>query len=99
MSRTDRCRYTVDKTTREVLFLPLPTAAAGREAVRRRHRRSLSQGIGALFILVLIQPWGFALAWHQLSYVSLARWSLWHFMAFRAKREYLASFRRSIESQ
>ena len=35
------CRYSVDKTTREVLFLPLPVGAApGRETVRRRDRRS-----------------------------------------------------------
>ena len=38
-------RYTLDKTTREVLFLPLPAdAEVPGEAVRRRHRGSLREG-------------------------------------------------------
>ena len=38
-------RYTVDKTTREILFLPLPAELKpGSEAVRRRHGRSRRQG-------------------------------------------------------
>jgi ATP:ADP antiporter, AAA family len=93
------CRYSVDKTTREVLFLPLPSEL--RQDVKPFVDVTvdrLSRGIGALIMLVLIQPWGLALAWHQLSFLSLGLAILWYFMAFRAKREYLASFRRSIES-
>ena len=93
-------RYTVDKTTREVLFLPLPTQL--RQEVKPFVDVTVdrvSRGLGALLMLVLIQPWGFALAWYQLSYVSLVLVVLWYFMAFRAKREYLASFRRSIEQR
>ena len=38
-------RYTVDKTTREILFLPLPTdIKLTGEAVRRRDRGSLREG-------------------------------------------------------
>jgi ATP:ADP antiporter, AAA family len=91
-------RYTVDKTTREVLFLPLPSEL--RQEVKPFVDVTvdrLSRGLGALAILVLIQPWGLALHWHQLSYVSLALTIGWYFMAFRAKREYLSSFRQSIE--
>ena len=91
-------RYTVDKTTREVLFLPLPSEL--RQEVKPLVDVTvdrLSKGFGALLMLVLIQPWGLALDWHQLSYVSLTLAVVWYVMAFRAKREYLASFRRSID--
>lgn len=93
-------RYTVDKTTREVLFLPLPSQL--RQEVKPLVDVTvdrLSRGFGALLMLVLIQPWGLAFAWYQLSYVSLGLTALWYVMAFRAKREYLASFRRSIEQR
>ena len=93
-------RYTVDKTTREVLFLPLPSTL--RQEVKPFVDVTvdrLSRGIGAILILLLIQPWGFELQWYQLSYVSLALTIAWYFMAYRAKREYLASFRRSLESR
>ncbi len=93
-------RYTVDKTTREILFLPLPADVKYRAkpfidvTVDR-----LSKGAGALLILVLIKPWGFALSWRQLSYASLAIMALWVFFALRARREYLAAFRKSILQQ
>jgi AAA family ATP:ADP antiporter len=91
-------RYTVDKTTREILFLPLSAAVKYRakpfvDVTMDRFAKAL----GALTILVLIKPWGFALSWQQLSYASLTLTVLWIVMAIRAKREYLAVFRRSIE--
>jgi ATP/ADP translocase/HEAT repeat protein/CRP-like cAMP-binding protein len=93
-------RYTVDKTTREVLFLPLPSQL--RQEVKPFVDVTVdrvSRGVGALLMLVLIQPWGLALEWYQLSFVSAGLAIIWYFMAFRAKREYLASFRRSIEQR
>jgi AAA family ATP:ADP antiporter len=90
-------RYTVDKTTREVLFLPLPSEL--RQEVKPFVDVTvdrLSRGLAALLMLVLIQPWGFGLAWYQLSFVSLGLSVVWYFVSFGAKREYLASFRRSI---
>ena len=72
-------RYTVDKTTREVLFLPLPSEL--RQDVKPFVDVTvdrMSRGLGALLMLVLIQPWGLALAWHQLSYVSLAVTIAWY---------------------
>ncbi|CAN5862678.1 hypothetical protein BH24ACI5_BH24ACI5_05210 [soil metagenome] len=91
-------RYTVDKTTREVLFMPLPSAL--RQDVKPFVDVTvdrMSRGLGSLFILLLIQPWGFALQWYQLSFASLPLAAVWYVMAFRAKREYIASFRRSLE--
>ena len=91
-------RYTLDKTTREVLFLPLPTALKYRAkpfvdvTVDR-----FAKGLAALLALVLIKPWGLGLNWQQISYASLAVMALWVLTAVRARREYLATFRRSIE--
>jgi AAA family ATP:ADP antiporter len=52
-------RYTVDKTTREVLFLPLPSEL--RQEVKPLVDVTvdrMARAAGALMILVLIQPWG-----------------------------------------
>jgi AAA family ATP:ADP antiporter len=90
-------RYTVDKTTREVLFLPLPASLKYRAKpfVDVTVDRS-AKAIGALLALVLIKPWGFHLDWWRLSYASLAVTALWIVLALRARREYLSAFRRSI---
>jgi ATP:ADP antiporter, AAA family len=93
-------RYSADKTTREVLFLPLPSEL--RQEIKPFVDVTvdrLTKAGTALLILVLIQPWGAALAWHQLSFVSLGLAALWYVVAFRAKREYLVSFRRSLEQR
>jgi ATP:ADP antiporter, AAA family len=91
-------RYTIDKTTREVLFLPLPgdvtlKAKAFVDVTVDR----LAKACAALLLLVLVQPWGLNLDWQQLSYASLAMMALWIAMAIRARRGYLQAFRRSIE--
>jgi ATP:ADP antiporter, AAA family len=93
-------RYTVDKTTREVLFLPLPSEL--RQEVKPLVDVTvdrMARALGALLTLVLIQPWGLAVGWNQLSIVSLGLALVWFVMAVRAKREYLVSFRRSIEQR
>ncbi len=93
-------RYTVDKTTREVLFLPLPTEL--RQEIKPFVDVTvdrLSKGLASLVVLVLIQPWGLGLAWYQLSFVGLALAGVWYVMALRAKREYMTSFRRSLETR
>ena len=93
-------RYTVDKTTREILFLPLPTALKyqAKSFVDVTVDR-MAKAVAGLMILVLIKPWGFGLDWQQLSFASLGMLSLWVFTAFRARQGYLAAFRRSIERQ
>lgn len=90
-------RYTVDKTTREILFLPLPLD------LRRQAKPFVdvtvdrfAKGIGAALTLALIQPWGLALSWHQLSWVSLTITAAWIIGAVRAHRQYLAAFRASL---
>ena len=90
-------RYSLDKTTREVLFLPLPAALKLRAkpfvdvTVDR-----LAKGVGGLLLLVLIKPWGLGLRWQQLSYASLAVMILWISLTMIARREYLRSFRRGL---
>ncbi len=52
-------RYTVDKTTREILFLPLPVDIKyqAKPFIDVTVDR-VAKGIGALMLLVLVQPWG-----------------------------------------
>ncbi len=93
-------RYTVDKTTREVLFLPLPTnlkyqAKPFVDVTVDRFAKAL----GALLCLVLIKPWGLNLPWPELSYASLVMTGLWVLMSIRARRGYLLAFRKSIEQR
>ena len=93
-------RYTIDKTSREVLFLPLPADLKYRakpfvDVTMDR----LAKGVGAVMMLVCIKDWGLGLDWQQLSYVSLVLVALWVVVAIAAKREYMRSFRRSIEQQ
>ncbi len=90
-------RYTVDKTTRELLFLPLPADLKYRakpfiDVTMDRVARALA----ALLVLVLIKPWGLGLDWRGLSYASITMTGIWIGMALIARRDYLASFRASI---
>ena len=65
-------RYTVDKTTREILFLPLPgqLKRQAKPFVDVTVDRT-AKGIGGLLALVLIAPWGLNLDWQRVSYASL----------------------------
>jgi AAA family ATP:ADP antiporter len=92
-------RYTVDKTTREVLFLPLPADLKYRakpfvDVTMDR----FAKAVGALLLLVLIKPWGLNLDWQRLSYASLVVTGLWVVAGLRARNEYLKAFRRSIQA-
>jgi ATP/ADP translocase/HEAT repeat protein/CRP-like cAMP-binding protein len=93
-------RYTVDKTTREILFLPLPLdiKLQAKPFVDVTVDR-MAKGIGSLMLLLFIKPWGLNFTWQQLSYVTLALVAIWFVMAVLAKREYVAAFRRSIQQQ
>jgi AAA family ATP:ADP antiporter len=91
-------RYSVDKTTRETLFLPLPAelklkAKAFVDVVADRF---IGKGIGSLVLIVAINVFDFT--WWQLSYLSLGYCVMWFALTRRAKREYIAVFRRSIET-
>lgn len=93
-------RYTVDKTTREVLFLPLPAELKYRakpfiDVTADRFAKAAA----ALLLIVLIKPWGFGLDWRSLSYASLTVMAIWIVAALFARREYLKAFRQSIGDQ
>jgi ATP:ADP antiporter, AAA family len=91
-------RYTVDKTTREILFLPLPgdIKLKAKSFVDVTVDRG-AKAVSALLLLVLVQEWGLNLDWQRLSYASLTMVGLWIVMAIRARRGYLRAFRDSIE--
>jgi AAA family ATP:ADP antiporter len=93
-------RYTVDKTTREVLFLPLsPELKYRAKPFIDVTADRFAKAVAALLLLVLIKPWGLGLDWRTLSYASLAMLGLWIATALVARREYLRSFRASIGAQ
>jgi len=91
-------RYTVDKTSREILFLPLPhdLKLRAKPFVDVTMDR-VAKAVGAILLLVLVQPWGLALDWQQLSFASLTLMVLWIVMAQRARKGYLEAFRTSLE--
>src|SRR4051794_14873304 len=91
-------RYTVDKTTREILFLPLPAdiKLKAKSFVDVTVDRG-AKAAGALLLVVLVKPWGLHLDWQRLSYASLVMTVAWIFMALRARRGYLEAFRTSIQ--
>jgi ATP:ADP antiporter, AAA family len=91
-------RYTVDKTTREILFLPLPAdiKLKAKSFVDVTVDR-MAKALGAVVLIVLVKPWGLHLDWQHLSYASLLVTVAWVFMALRARKGYLTAFRQSME--
>ena len=90
-------RYTVDKTTREILFLPLSADLKYRakpfvDVTVDRMAKALS----GLLMLVLVKPWGLHLEWQQVSYASLLIVGIWIAMALRVKKQYVSAFRNSL---
>src|SRR5262245_22627550 len=93
-------RYTVDKTTREILFLPLPgdIKLKAKSFVDVTVDRA-AKAAAALLLIVLVQPWGLNLNWQRLSIASLVMTIAWIFMALRARKGYLQAFRNSLETR
>ena len=95
-------RYTVDKTTREILYMPLSNEIKyeAKPFVDVTIDR-FAKGLTAVLLLVLIlpSPWGLALGWQKLSYVSITITGIWIVMAVRARRGYQAAFRQSIQTR
>ena len=80
-------RYTVDRTSREVLFLPMASELRYRvkpfvDVTMDR----FAKGATAVVILVLIQPWGLGFDWRKLSYASIGVMVLWIATALAARR-------------
>jgi AAA family ATP:ADP antiporter len=93
-------RYTVDKTSREVLFLPMASELKYRikpfiDVTMDR----IAKGVTAVVILVLIQPWGFGFDWRELSYASVGVMVMWIATALVARRQYLNMFRQSLDTR
>ena len=90
-------RYSLDKTTREVLFLPVPAGLRFRaKPFIDVTMEKFGKAFAAVLLLVLISPWGLGLEWRTLSYVSLVMTAIWIAVALMAWREYLRAFRASI---
>ena len=92
-------RYTLDKTSREILFLPLPPELkhSAKPFVDVAVDRFMGKGLGSVVLLVLLKL--FNLTWYQLSYVSLVLMVLWIWLARRARHEYLTVFRRQLHAR
>jgi len=93
-------RYTVDKTTREILFLPLPTELKyqAKPFVDVTVDR-FAKGLGGLLSLVLIKPWGLELTWRQMSVASLVLCGTWIAVAVFAKRGYVRKWQEALVRQ
>src|SRR6185503_10614078 len=86
-------RYSLDKTTREVLFLPVPAGLRFRaKPFIDVTMEKFGKAFAAVLLLVLISPWGLGLEWRSLSYVSLVMTAVWIAVALVAWREYLRAF-------
>ena len=90
-------RYTIDRTTREIFFLPLSgdIRARTKSFVDVTIDR-VARGIGAVFVLILIQLLG--LSWPQLSLMTLAVVAMWLAVAYRARDTYVTSIRSGLET-
>ena len=92
-------RYTLDKTSREILFLPLSPDLkhSAKPFVDVAVDRFMGKGLGSVVLLVLLKL--FNLTWYQLSYVSLTLMVLWIVLARRARHEYLTVFRQHLHAR
>lgn len=71
-------RYSMDKTTREILFLPLPADLKYRVKLFADVTvERVAKGTGAVLMLILVQPWGLGLSWRYMSIVSLTVAIVW----------------------
>ncbi|MEJ2109992.1 MAG: Npt1/Npt2 family nucleotide transporter [Acidobacteriota bacterium] len=93
-------RYTVDKTTREVLYMPLPSdmKLAAKPFVDVTVDR-FARGLAAVLLLFLIKPWGLSLSWQRLSFASIVITGVWIFIALRAGRGYREELRKCINTR
>ena len=89
-------RYSIDKTGRELLFLPVPLEIKKRTKVFidvfvDRWFRGFAGGV----LLLLVGVLHFSV--RQLSIVVVAMLLVWLFMVFRMRKEYVEAFRRALE--
>jgi ATP:ADP antiporter, AAA family len=93
-------RYNLDKTTREILYMPLPSEVKyeAKPFVDVTVDR-FAKGLAALVMLILIKPWGLHLTWQQISYWSVGVTLIWLFAAVQARRGYQQAFRHNLDTQ
>ncbi|MBN1566705.1 MAG: HEAT repeat domain-containing protein [Acidobacteria bacterium] len=92
--------YTIDKTTREVLYTPLTSGMqfSAKPFIDVTIDR-FAKGLGAVLLLFLIKPWGLALTWQRLSYASIIIACVWIFVALRARLGHKDAFRKSLNTR
>lgn len=89
-------KYSLDKTARELLFLPVPLAAKKKakvfiDTVVDRWFRGLAGGLLLLLTLVV------GMSVRQLSLVVIGLVLGWMVLAFKARRQYVQTFRQALE--
>jgi ATP/ADP translocase/HEAT repeat protein len=91
-------RYSIDKTGRELLFLPLP------QSVKRKTKifmdifvDRLFRGLAGLLLLGFIYWRDFTV--EQISYVVIAAIGVWILLGFWARKEYVKKFRDSLRKR
>jgi len=89
-------KYSIDKTARELLFLPVPLEIKKRTKVFidvfvDRWFRGFAGGV----LLLLVGVLHFSV--RQLSIVVIAMLLVWLFMVFKMRKEYVEAFRRALE--
>ena len=88
-------KYSVDKTSRELLFLPIPLALKKRTKVFidmfvDRWARGVAGGL--LLLLTLVFKWDL----NRIALVTLVLLAAWLVLAFLMRQEYVNSFRRAL---
>lgn len=91
-------RYSIDKTGRELLFLPLP------QSLKRKTKifmdifvDRLFRGLAGLLLLAFIYIEDFTV--DQISYVVLAAIGIWILLGIWARKEYVNTFRESLSKR
>ncbi|MDZ7659017.1 Npt1/Npt2 family nucleotide transporter [Fodinibius sp.] len=91
-------RYSIDKTGRELLFLPLPQHTKEQTKIFIDiFVDRFSRGLGGLMLLGLIMVLGWSV--YLLTYVVIALLVIWIILGIRAKRGYVQKFRDSVQKQ
>ncbi len=91
-------RYSLDQSTRELLFLPVPT----QEKYKVKPLIDLAvyrggTGFGGILLLIFVNAMGLPLRW--ISLVTLGAIAAWLYFAWRMRREFAKSLRRLIGVQ
>ena len=91
-------RYTIDRTTREIFFLPLSSDIRSRaKSFIDVTLDRVARGVGAVFVLIMIKLLG--LSWPQLSLLTLVVVAMWLAVAYRARDIYVTAIRSGLETR